>query len=157
MFAMIDDCDAPLAAFRWCYHKPGYASRTEWKPDEGRKDVLRLHQEVIRRMGLTPPKRGDGLQIDHKNRDRLDCRRENLRIVSCAKNAQNRTKNSNNTSGYKGVHFCRHINKFQASIRINGLRYNLGYYEKAEDAARAYDLKISEAQSNHTLNFPKNK
>ena len=41
--------------------------------------------------------------IDHKNRDTLDCRKNNLNIVNKKYNNQNRSINTNNTSGIKGV------------------------------------------------------
>lgn len=47
--------------------------------------------------------------VDHKNRDKLDNRKQNLRIVTARLNAWNRTKQKNNTSGVTGVHFEKRI------------------------------------------------
>lgn len=48
----------------------------------------------------------DGMHIDHINGIRNDNTINNLRLASIHDNQQNRGKNKNNTSGYKGV--CLH-------------------------------------------------
>lgn len=45
----------------------------------------------------------DGLVCDHIDRNKFNNRFENLRIVTCRDNNRNRTKPSNNTSGYTGI------------------------------------------------------
>ncbi len=78
------------------------------------------------------------LPIDHINLDRFDNRIENLRLASVAENNRNRPKQSNNTTGYKGVTLHKKTGKFCAKIMANKVRYSLGYYETAEEAAEAY-------------------
>jgi len=46
-------------------------------------------------------------QIDHINRDKLDNRLVNLRACTRSANALNRGINSNNTSGVRGVSYCK--------------------------------------------------
>jgi len=54
--------------------------------------------------GLTLTLAQFGEIVDHMNHNTLDYRRENLRIVSSSQNTRNRkSKNSNNTSGYRNV------------------------------------------------------
>ena len=76
-FALVDDQDfESLNQFKWHQDK-GYA----YGYVEGKH--IYMHSLI-----LNTPK---GLFSDHINRNRLDNRRENLRIVSHAENNQNRT------------------------------------------------------------------
>ncbi len=44
-------------------------------------------------------------EIDHINRDKLDNRKENLRICDRLTNMQNREVNKNSSTGYNGIYF----------------------------------------------------
>ena len=91
-----------------------------------------LHRFI---MGIIEPK----MVVDHVNGDKLDNRKANLRIVTNTQNAQNKKKQVNNTSGFKGVFFNKTTNKCVAQIRINGKCKYLGNFSTPEAAAHAYD------------------
>jgi hypothetical protein len=148
--ALVDDVDGRLAGF-WWYANPRsdglfYARRDEHHGPK--KKAIYLHREVL---GV-----GVGLEVDHKNGDTLDCRRENLRPATHQQNSRNvGTKRS-----FKGVDFKqndRRKNKpWQARIKIDGRTKFLGYYETPEDAARAYDEAAVVAFGDFAkLNFPR--
>lgn len=123
-----------LSKYRW--HKracDGYASRTEYK--NGKFKTIRMHREIV-----NP---GEGFVVDHANRDRLDNRRENLRIASRSQNTANSIMSSRNTSGYKGVHFRKEQNRWRAFICVNKKGISLGQYATAEEAAHAYNEAAS--------------
>jgi hypothetical protein len=80
-----------------------------------------------------------GMEVDHINKDGLDNRRENLRIATRTENNQNRDKNKNNTSGYKGVSWNNEKGKYRAYIVANYKQIFLGNFKNIEDAAVAYD------------------
>ena len=80
----------------------------------------------------------DDKQVDHINGDKLDNQKSNLRICTHQENSMNVGKQKNNTSGFKGVTFDKHAQKFQAQIVIDGKKKYLGLFEKAEDAFKAY-------------------
>jgi len=150
MRALVDDADGHLAAFRW-YANPRsdglfYARRDE--RHGSKKKVVYLHREVL---GVDV-----GLEVDHKNGDTLDCRRENLRPATHQQNSRNVTTKRS----FKGVDFKqndRRKNKpWQARIKLSGRTKFLGYYETAEAAARAYDQAAVAAFGDFAkLNFPR--
>jgi len=73
--------------------------------------------------------------VDHRNCNKLDCRRSNLRIADKSKNSQNREAPSNNTSGFTGVTWNKNRNKWYTSITLDKERIYLGCYSKLQDAA----------------------
>lgn len=75
--------------------------------------------------------------IDHINRNRVDNRKANLRIVTHIENAQNCDVFINNTSGVKGVSWHKRDSKWQASICVNRKSIYLGCFDKFEDAIKA--------------------
>lgn len=64
----------------------------------------------------------------------------NCRFLTKQQNCLNKRIGSNNTSGYKGVHYDIQAKKWRAAIRVNNHRYHLGCFSSKEDAARAYDI-----------------
>lgn len=75
--------------------------------------------------------------IDHKNRFYIDTSIDNLREATIQQNGYNQHKPS--TVGHKGVYNCGRKSKpWQAQIRINGKKVNLGRFETKEEASKAY-------------------
>jgi hypothetical protein len=81
-----------------------------------------------------PPFRAGGLQVDHINHDRLDNRRDNLRIVTGSGNAQNTTARPT-SSRYRGVTFDKKRQCWIAQAKMRGHHYYLGGYAQEEEAA----------------------
>lgn len=119
-----------LNKFKW--HKrtaDGYAARTVY--DNGKFITVRMHRQIV--------EAPSGLVVDHVNRDRLDNRRENLRVATRSQNTANSIKPSTNTSGYKGVSYRKEQDRWRAFIRVNKKGISLGQYATAIEAARAYN------------------
>ena len=76
-------------------------------------------------------------QIDHINRIRTDNRIANLREVTHKQNNQNKSKPSNNTSGYPGVYWYKQSSKWQAKIKHNQKSIHLGHFSILEEALSA--------------------
>lgn len=78
-------------------------------------------------------------EIDHINCDTGDDRAANLREATTSENHGNIRLQSNNTSGFKGVSWDKIRGKWQANIKKNGRMFNLGRFDRKEDAASAYE------------------
>ena|SRR3990167_578343 len=116
-FAIVDYADfLRFARFNWSFHSAGYAFRKI-----GNKNAY-MHREIMR-----PPK---GMEVDHINGDKLDNRRENLRVCTHAQNSRNR----------KGINvsFDKRKHKWRAQIGIGMKQKWLGYFATKEAAAKAY-------------------
>ncbi len=134
-FALVDaDRFEELNAVVWSVYgrRDNYASRCV-----GERRALNLHHAVLSEVP-------SNVQIDHINRNGLDCRRSNLRVANNSLNHANIDKKSGNyTSKYKGVCWRRDRNVWSAEIGVHTdgrcKRYKLGCYETECEAAVAYD------------------
>ena len=92
-----------------------------------------MHRIIGERIGLVS-KQGSGFQIDHINRNKLDNRRENLRLISHSGNANNCERVINS----KGYCWDSLRKKYRSTIRINRKTVALGYFNSPEEARKAY-------------------
>lgn len=82
----------------------------------------------------------DNKQIDHKNHDGLDNRKSNLRLSTQKENTWNQSKQERKTSSrYKGVHYAKRYDHFDAYINKDKKRKWLGAYHTEIGAAHAYN------------------
>ena len=92
-----------------------------------------IHTIIAERIGLVA-KRVNGFQIDHTNRNKLDNRRENLRLISAAANTNNCQKIINS----KGYSWIPARKKYKSTIKINGTQIVLGHFNSPEEAREVY-------------------
>ena len=123
-----DDLYESLSGYRWFVNN-GYARCWDGS-GRGRKIIL-MHRVILN----TP----EGLCTDHINGDRLDNRRENLRVCTKAENSRNRGVEKTNTSGFKGVNWHKRDRVWQARLNYLGKFIWLGSYKTKEEAALAYN------------------
>lgn len=127
-FTFIDDDNyTELSKYTWFINNYGYVVRSGYK--EGIKGVIWMHRQIMK-----PP---IFKQIDHINGNKLDNRKENLRIVEFWQNRMNRGKYKNNTSGYKGV--SKNKKLFRATIGVNNKKIHIGYNKDPYECAKMYD------------------
>lgn len=131
----------------------GYVTRAK-TIGSSKSTSMPIHVEILER--IIGRKLNSDELCDHVNRNRLDCRKENLRLASKLQNNVNREKHANNTSGFKGVCWDKGKQKWLASIGFNGRNHFLGRYADKIDAAKAYDDAAREYYGEFAvLNFPK--
>lgn len=122
----VDAADGPrVLTTRWSL-RGGYARETS-------REGLLLHRVL---MGL---ERGDRREVDHINRDKLDNRRSNLRVVTRAQNRQN-LPSWGPTSEYRGVSWSRQHRKWYAHVKLDNRTRHVGAFDSELQAAVAAAL-----------------
>jgi len=101
------------------------------------KEYKYLHHLIIGK----PPK---GFVTDHKDRNKLNNKRNNLRFITNQQNIMNSNKRKNTSSKYKGVCFVKAKKKWIAQISFNKKIYRLGCFANEKEAAKAYNKKAIE-------------
>lgn len=125
-YALVDEADyAVVANQRWRLSRGGYAYRSH------RSTWVYMHRVLMQ----TPT----GMDTDHFNRNKLDNRRSNLRIVDRSTNCFNTSPARNNTSGHKGVGYFKPAKLWRAYIKHKSQpkRIELGYFKTKEEAIAA--------------------
>ncbi len=120
-FCIVDDEDFErLNQFRWYKAGRGYAVGRM-----GTKTVFKMHRIVA-----NAP---DGMEVDHKNRNKLDNRKSNLRIVTHIENMQNIKKATS------GIEMTTGKRKKKYLVRVShmGKRYYGGYFNTLAEAKEA--------------------
>lgn len=121
-----DDLLESLLICKWHYANVGYpATRVANK-------IVYMHQLILGK----PPA---GMLIDHINRDKLDNRKNNLRIVTHQESLMNRSVTYGRT---KGVSVDRTFGKYKAYYDVVTLgqpkrRVNIGTFKTMEEAIAA--------------------
>ncbi len=121
--------------YRW-HTKPGHSTfygRTHVYEQGLKQRTFYLHRVALDTLA--------GQQIDHWNKNGLDCRRSNLRLCDDALNQQN-TLSRKGTSRFKGVSWNTRKRKWRVAFNWQGKTHFVGYFDDEEDAARAYDARI---------------
>jgi hypothetical protein len=148
--ALLDDQDhAMLSSFNWFYRGerhggPGYAIRHEKVGKKYR--TVYMHRQV---MSPVPPE----CEVVFLNGDRLDCRRQNLRVVSKqeARRLHKRAR-SDSQSGIKGVSYNRRARTWSVDIFRNGRATRIGTFLTQEHAMDAYQEALQKENPDlHTV------
>jgi hypothetical protein len=158
-FAIVDDCDfAWLSQHKWNALVQGsapnlrvYAIR-RIKLANGRPGDVRMHRAIWEyHHGPIPP----GKEVDHAQQGLfggLNNWLGNLRLTDKQGNQANCRRKAQNSSGFKGVHWNT---RWRAQMMVDGKHRHIGYFDTAEEAARAYDREAQQVfGAMAQLNFP---
>lgn len=145
---MVDDEDYPfLSRFTWQQCGGGYAGVKWPTPTKGSFILLYIHKLIMATHGL----------VDHINGNKLDCRKENLRVATYRENGWNTRKRMVTCTGkppsslYKGVSRCiaadgrvywRVIIKLSKKGEVPPQFARLGPFDTEIEAALAYNEEI---------------
>jgi hypothetical protein len=130
-YVLVDNADLDLLnRFTWVYQSSGYASAQTG----GRKNRKTF---LMHRLLTEAP---DDCVVDHKNGNKLDNRRSNLRVTSSSNNLANSKIRKDNSSGYKGVYLHTKNKNWIARIQRNNKMVHLGSFDNPHDAARMYNF-----------------
>lgn len=99
------------------------------KYQNSKRETYRIHRII-----MDPPAE---MVVDHINRNSLDNRKSNLRIISYSDNHQNLGTRKDNNSGERGVSWHSRLNKWIARIQIDGKRVSLGAFDNKNEAVSA--------------------
>lgn len=137
--ALVDDDDyARVTAHNWWLLKAGYAYTQ--KSMKGKRTTTLIHRLI-----MNPPK---GMEVDHINGDKLDNRKQNLRLCTRSENNMNRK----HTGVYRGIRWTK--NGWQAEIKTNRVYKYLGRFKDPIQAAMAYDKAAKKQHGSFArLNF----
>ena len=116
-----------LRKYRWFIDKKGYAS-CYYKVD-GKQKNLKMHRLVID----APSK----AIVDHKDKNKLNNRLSNLRIVNSTESNRNNTRRKDNTSGVTGVMWDNTKKRWRAFVYVNSKRISLLYTKDKVAAIKA--------------------
>ena len=124
-FAVVDDEDFDsVSGFEWRRDKNGYVRRSVHP-----RGCVYLHQQIMPGVPL----------VDHKDNDKLNNRKSNLRPATKAQNAFNIAAHRDSKSRYKGVSFDKQRGLWCADISGNGKRLRLGRFKTEREVAIAYN------------------
>ena len=126
----------------WYISKRGYVTTSI------KRKPVPMHKLLI--------KNTEGYDIDHVSRDRLDNRKQNLRICTHQENTFNQKKRITNSTGLIGVSFMKNAGAYESYIHYNGKKYHLGLYKNKIEAAMERDKAALEYFGEYAnLNFSK--
>lgn len=136
-FATVDDIDYGfLMQWKWYFKGKGYAVRNSRESDKlDKPKTIRMHRVIL----IRKLRHSNFKETDHKNQNKLDNRRNNLRPASNSQNNGNRKSYKGSSSKFKGVSWRKYAKKWYARIEFEGQQKHLGYFIDELKAARAYN------------------
>jgi hypothetical protein len=132
---LLSKCDLNIALdFCWYLGKSGYPITHGSNKDKSLTFGVgkKVHTFLYKYSGIYVEK---GNVIDHINHDRLDNRRDNLRVCTQKENSYNTSRRNGK---FKGIKKCK--DSWTASITKDGVKHEIKDIKTEEEAAKIYDM-----------------
>lgn len=115
--ALVDNEDyIELSKYKWYVGARGYAIRHPKMMKGVRRGHIAMHRVI-----MNAP---EGMEVDHKDGDRLNNQKSNLRICTRKQNLHNQKTPKNNKSGYRGIYYRKVEGVWEAALKCDGKRYS---------------------------------
>lgn len=132
---IVDDVDFKwLSLHKWHLSGKGYAICGVYNPITKKTEKHRMQRMIMQA--------SKGQLVDHKDRNKLNNQRSNLRFATRTENMFNSKLPSNNTTGYKWICWDKARRKYHVSTKINQKKINVGRYATLEEAIVAVRCKV---------------
>lgn len=146
-----DDAYELLRQVKWYLNGDGYAAGINSRKFAGVFGLGWPHAPLMHRILRLLP---DGPEIDHRDKDRLNNQKHNLREASKSQNQMN-SRSRPGTSIFKGVCWDSRDRCWRSTIVLDGAQTYLGAYSSEPAAARVYDRAARHLFGEFALlNFP---
>jgi hypothetical protein len=132
-----DDYDR-LHAFKW-YYRPERSGNQGCAMRHVRNAAGKVTTQYLSRDVMNPP---PGMEIIFLNHDRLDCRKENLKVVDRAHAQRHKRARSDNPTGHKGIIFNPGPKTFSVNLWRDGRMKRVGTFESIHHAKEAYERAV---------------
>jgi len=122
-----------IKKYSWSIGTRGYVMRMEYENGLYKKVIL-LHRIIVE-----PP---DNMEVDHKDNNRLNNLKSNLRICTGSENGRNKKKYNNNSSSvYKGASWSTRDKNWVCVLSVGKKKFiNIGSFNNEIACAHAYNF-----------------
>ena len=134
----------------WGLDRDGYATSNS-HINNGK--YIKLHRYIM----LLENSLIDNLEVDHKDRNKLNNVASNLRMATSQEQKRNQGKKIGFSSQYIGVSWYKRDDKWRAKIKHNNKNIHIGMFDNEVEAAQAYDESLANIpidESFKVYNFP---
>lgn len=135
LFSVVDDDDYErFKQYRWAANKVREGKFRAVANVDGKP--IYLHRAIM--------EAPEGMTVDHIDGDPLNNQRSNLRLCTQAENTRNQKLSRRSKTGFKGVSYFKRDSRYRAYLKLSDKQLHLGYFDTAEEAAKAHDVAARE-------------
>jgi hypothetical protein len=145
-YAIVDSRDFPyLNQWSWNAKPDGDSYYAERSSSKDNVDFhVAMHRAIWERHNGPIP---NGMKLDHKDRNKLNDRIRNMRLLSHSENVSNADKRPGMSSKFVGVHYNKENGNYRAQVTVDGNQMFLGAFPTQQEASNARDNYVRKHQA----------